>query len=371
MNDTIFKAAKIAEKELGGRIYLVGGAVRDHLLGKDSHDLDFVVIGRDYTEYAAHIAKQLRSHPIPFKDNIRVPYRGAYIDISAPRGDTIEDDLAKRDFTVNNLAMTLDGKIIGDRGDLDRGLIVPVYDRVFDDDPVRILRGFRQAASLGFLLSAEFIRLAEINMALLRTVAGERICEELRKLSLSEYATQELYEKADSMGLWREITSDKVDTGLIYAAHSVDTDDSGRFIIFIASMLYTASNPRAVLERLRVSKPVERGVLELLRNVDSFAADGDLQKAVWINRKGFVLLLDFIKIVRKPDESFIQNCGAIYRQIREYTGEYVTGGDITALAPDKPVGRWIADTIDKCNFMLTFGLAKDKAEALSQAQRAL
>ena len=293
----IFAAVGKAMADLGGEIYLVGGAVRDMLTSVNSNDLDFVVIGKDYQEYAKLIAQNLKSHSIFFKDNVRIPYAGGYIDVSAPRGMSIEEDLKLRDFTINNLAMGMDGTIIGDNSDLTKRRIVPVHDKVFDDDPVRILRGFRQAAGLKFTLSDEFLTLAKAKVHLLPAVAGERIYEELKKLCQTKTVERLIYEQADECGLWKELSGNHVKIDRLLAVHSrTELTDEKRMALYMA-VLFTDGDITK-LETLHPSKYVLRTSQLLLNLPASFthlAAD-DPQYAAWTQRKVLDILLPYIEI---------------------------------------------------------------------------
>ncbi|MDR2870036.1 MAG: hypothetical protein LBV04_06280 [Deferribacteraceae bacterium] len=358
---------KQARNELDGDIYLVGGALRDMLLSLSSSDLDFVAIG-DYKAYAKLIAKELHSHTVLFKDNIRIPYAGGYIDISAPRGATIEEDLRFRDFTINNLAMSMDGEIIGDPSDLESKRIVPVYDRTFDDDPVRILRGFRQAATLGFTLSEAFIELAKAKMPLLATVAGERIYEELKKFANAKHATALIYEQAEKSGLWQMLADATPDIEKLFGLHSLNvpyrdafTEDE-RLTLFLA-VLFANGNVEDI-EKLHPSRQVQRGCVDLLNKSKPCMAEAlnNPERAAWHYYKLLPLLLPFIEHYYGFNPDILL---AAIDKINAYNGYLVNGATMLAAAPDRQSGHWISDIMDDCNFRLTFGLLQGEDAALA------
>ena len=181
-------------RDQGVEAYLVGGYVRDALLGRPSHDLDFVILGR-----ALVIARRMANHfGAAFyaldaeRDTGRVIFRQGerqelfYVDFAAARGGSLAADLALRDFTINAIAVRLDGAQVvdphGGRADLSAGLLRAVSDRAFRDDPLRTLRGVRLAAELGFEVEPRTEALLRQAAPLLGDVSAERARDELCKL---------------------------------------------------------------------------------------------------------------------------------------------------------------------------------------------
>lgn len=175
--DEIEKTAKKTES----CPYIVGGSVRDMIMGRQLNDVDIVVFGCDYENFATILAKTIRAAPIPFKDNFRIMKNGVVIDVSKPRGGDIHEDLGLRDFTINNLAANLEGKILGDMADIDNKIIRCVYDTSFDDDPLRLLRAFRFRSTLGFSITEDTVKLIYEKKHLAPIPAKERVLEELKK----------------------------------------------------------------------------------------------------------------------------------------------------------------------------------------------
>lgn len=144
-------------------VYLVGGALRDMLIGRESHDFDFAVADHAI-EVARRVARGLQADFYVLDeayDAARVIVRPSdgprdVLDFAAFRGADIEADLAGRDFTINAMAFDpatasiLDP--LGGGNDLRAKIIRACSGRAMQDDPVRILRAVRQAAALGFKL---------------------------------------------------------------------------------------------------------------------------------------------------------------------------------------------------------------------------
>jgi tRNA nucleotidyltransferase (CCA-adding enzyme) len=177
--------------------YLVGGAVRDLLLGRPRADIDVAVEG-DPAELARRLGGEVRSHDRFATAAVRVD--GLEVDLARTRSETyprpgalpevrpasLEEDLARRDFTVNALALPLAGEpvvIDPHRGldDLRAGELRVLHAGSFADDPTRALRAARYAARYGFRVEPESERL--LRTADLSTVSRDRVEAELRKLA--------------------------------------------------------------------------------------------------------------------------------------------------------------------------------------------
>ncbi|MDR9500985.1 MAG: HDIG domain-containing protein [Desulfurivibrionaceae bacterium] len=196
---------KIADQaRLRGRqVYVVGGAVRDFLLGRLSPDLD-LAIDRDALLFGQHLATILPARFIILDEGEevgRLIWQGHLVDIAVfkERSETIAEDLARRDFTVNAMAIPLadwlapdpSGAIIdpcGGQADLHGHLLRLVYNNALQDDPLRILRGFRLQAHTGFRLDHGFLALAQKQKKLLARPAPERISAELHLIFESSRA---------------------------------------------------------------------------------------------------------------------------------------------------------------------------------------
>jgi tRNA nucleotidyltransferase (CCA-adding enzyme) len=181
-------------------VYVVGGAVRDLLLGREPHELDFVVEG-DALEVARRIGGRVIAHER--FGTATVSLDGATFDLASARreryprpgalpevelGATLREDLERRDFTVNAIALHLrDGELTwlpGAREDLDARRLRVLHDGSFVDDPTRLLRLARYSARLGFEPEEHTDRLAAeaIDQGALDTVTGSRLGAELRLL---------------------------------------------------------------------------------------------------------------------------------------------------------------------------------------------
>ena len=174
--------------------FLVGGCVRDLLLGRAPADYD-VAVGGSPAEYAAAVADGMGARVVEIgKPGFRVWRVAAgeqVVDVSPFQGPDIEADLRRRDFTINALAIaTAGGEVVdpvGGRTDLSRRLIRRVSDSAFQDDPVRLVRAFRFAAQLGYSIDPASLDAVRNQATLIAGSAGERIRAELYKLLGAEH----------------------------------------------------------------------------------------------------------------------------------------------------------------------------------------
>ena len=174
-------------------VWLAGGPVRDLLLGKPLHDWDFAVRG-NATAMARKAADVLKAAYYPLdeeRDAGRavakdpVSRRPITLDFASLRGATLEEDLRLRDFTINAMALTLEGELIdptNGQSDLQQRLIRATSERSFTDDPVRLLRAVRQANTLDFNLEAGTELAIRAQAPAITAVTPERISAVLQRL---------------------------------------------------------------------------------------------------------------------------------------------------------------------------------------------
>jgi len=184
----------------GEDAWIVGGAIRDELLGKEVLDLDIAT--RDPKAAAESFGK--RAGGVVFRLSgphgaWRVAYRdGRTVDFT-PLADGIEQDLADRDFTINAIARPLAGGDEVDpfdgRSDIEHGVIRAVGEDVFRDDSLRLLRAVRFEDQLGFRIDPETEALIRRDAPLVSKPAGERILGELEHLS------ERAYPRLDALGV--------------------------------------------------------------------------------------------------------------------------------------------------------------------------
>jgi poly(A) polymerase len=208
----IFTIVTKAAKDLGFPVYAVGGYVRDRLLDRPSKDIDIVCVG-DGISLAQKVASLLT--PVPFvavysrfgtamirHNNLEIEFVGArkesyQADSRKPavENGTLQDDLERRDFTINALAVSLNEE--------DYGMVVDVFngftdlnhkliktplepDKTFSDDPLRMLRAIRFSTQLNFTIEPATLSSITKNKHRISIISRERISAELEKIILSD-----------------------------------------------------------------------------------------------------------------------------------------------------------------------------------------
>ncbi len=198
------------------RVFLVGGFIRDGLLKEVSYDIDLAVSG-DAIQLARETADLVAGRFILLHENYQIARvvltrneRRWHLDLATLRG-SINEDLAKRDFTINAIAvdlskleahLSLEDLIdpLNGIGDLQEKRIRATGDMIFREDPVRLLRALRLAAEYGFTIEPQTESLIERDGFLINNVSGERIREELGRILETDRATRSLREM-DRLGL--------------------------------------------------------------------------------------------------------------------------------------------------------------------------
>ena len=267
--------------EAGLPVYLVGGPVRDALLGVPVLDLDFSVVG-DAVALAKRLSARIGGHITAHArfGTATVTVAGTRIDLVTARRETyagpghlplvqpgsIEDDLARRDFSIDAMALRLlpdgEGLIdpLGGLDDLDAGLVRALHPKSFADDPTRMLRAVRYEQRFGFRIDSRTLEYmsAAIAAGHMDAVSGDRWRHELNRI-LDETNPGPPLLRAAELGLLtgihpclRKVNATK-DEGLgKLASRSVGSTEAEDWLAALFSPL-TASEAEEVIQRLRLS----------------------------------------------------------------------------------------------------------------------
>jgi poly(A) polymerase len=226
------------------RSWIVGGALRDELLGREVTDID-IAVERDPQQAARELAAELRGPVFQLSEAFgawRVVDRraGRVYDFAPLQGETIEEDLAQRDFSVNAMARPLDpggaaaamaegsaaaalttGELIdplGGRADIEARTLRVLGPAAYENDPLRPLRLARFVGELGFAPDAETERLTAEAAPRVAEASGERVFAELRRLVLAPGALEGL-DLADRLGLLRAVLPELADLHEVEQSH--------------------------------------------------------------------------------------------------------------------------------------------------------
>ncbi|KUG25010.1 trna nucleotidyltransferase [hydrocarbon metagenome] len=204
--DVLSKITKFVSTK-DDEIYIVGGFVRDLVLGREKKEIDFLIVG-DGPKFAEELAAYLGIEKVTTFKNFGTAhfvYNDYNLEFVGARKESyskesrnpkvqsasLEEDLSRRDFTINTLAISLTKQKFGEVVDLFDGfsdiknkiLRTPIDPLItFDDDPLRIMRAFRFAAELQFMVDDKIIEASERSAERLKIVAQERITDEFLKI---------------------------------------------------------------------------------------------------------------------------------------------------------------------------------------------
>jgi tRNA nucleotidyltransferase/poly(A) polymerase len=358
----------------GYGVYIVGGAVRDILLGLPLNDIDLTVFGGDYRNYATLLSRRFRTAAIPFKDNIRLPLGKRHIDVSAPRGDSIEADLARRDFTINNLALTLENELLGDPSDIYAKKIVPAHPRALLDDPLRILRAFRFSATLGFELTDEFFTLIPAALTSLPVTAKERVCYELRLLSAAcpTDNVRGLYAEMAEYGVFKTLFGVSPNTDIIYNVLKKaygNADEKLLFPLFLSALYFKRDlNLKKEFKLLTLSTFEQNTAYNILHLSERIFNGDEVQLSLWeaenLGLKQAVIAFGEIVFGKLSDK--------ILRDIAiqdNRKGDIINGEDILALSGGRAAGAWIKTVLNQTKTALAFAEIEGKVAALDFAEK--
>ncbi len=215
IDQPVFHTVGAVADELGRECYAVGGYVRDLFLNRESKDIDFVTVGSGI-EVARAVGRKLpRAHVAVFKNfgTAQVKSRGTELEFVGARREsyhrdsrkpivedgTLDDDLARRDFTINAMAVCVNASRFGElidkyngMADLRDGLIRTPLDPdvTFSDDPLRMMRAIRFATQLGFTIVEDTFNAICRNAGRISIISRERVADELMKIMRSRRPSQ-------------------------------------------------------------------------------------------------------------------------------------------------------------------------------------
>lgn len=241
-------------------VYLVGGYVRDKILNKITPDKDLVIVGESAENYANKLGTEKRGRVVLLDSENQI-YRvviedGNYFDVTST--DNLEQDAKRRDFTINSIYQNLETGEFFDpcngREAVSDKIIKTVDLKNLSDDPLRMLRAFRFAATLGFEIDGKILDFISKNAALIQKSAKERVNYELIKMFEGDYVVENLYLMhktgllAEIFPFVREIEKIPPNTHhhLPLLKHSIETIhnlNSGDSLLKIAAFIHDIGKP--------------------------------------------------------------------------------------------------------------------------------
>ena len=280
------RISSVADSQ-GIQAYLVGGAIRDAMLGLPVSDIDVAIVGLT-PGLAQHVADSLGGEVASSSqfNTFTVSVSGRRIDLAMARRETyarpgtlptvspgtINKDLARRDFTVNAMAASLSENSFGELSDpfnggsdLREGLVRVLHSDSFRDDATRVLRAARYAVRLGFTLEAHTMRLLRRDVSYLDTISGVRLGDEFKRV-LQEGRAAETLKLLDSLGALQAVHPalplDDSEMSILRRAEQIDFADKPALFLSILTYGMTASEKINFVERLRLTS----GLAQVVRD---------------------------------------------------------------------------------------------------------
>lgn len=272
--------------------YLAGGMVRDAILERPNHDLDIVIEGKAIS-LALQLAKtkdwKIRKHPR--FGTAKLTWRDFSLDLITARSEfysrpgalptvergTVQDDLARRDFTINAMSVHLNPDSFGElldphngQGDLQEKLIRILHMGSFSDDPTRIFRALRYEQRLGFRLEQETEMLLRNQLDSLMTITVERLWHELDLILREEYPEKTIC-RADELGVLQQLhPAFKGDKWLVQKyvkARNIDDETFSLPSIYLSLLCYRFSDEQTenVIKRLKMPGWASRALRDMIQ----------------------------------------------------------------------------------------------------------
>lgn len=332
---TFIQRAGKAATSHGQGLYLVGGVVRDLLLGQTNLDLDLVVEG-NAIELAQHLAEinqgKITTHPR--FNTAKLQWDRWSVDLATARSETyvkpgalptvtpgsINHDLFRRDFTINAMAIELNpshyGELIdqyGGRDDLEHKLIRILHEKSFIDDATRIWRGLRYEQRLDFQLEPTTLKLLKRDIPMLDTISGDRIQYELECI-LQEERPEKVLRRAEELGVLPKLSPALKGNGWLAKkfeeARQISSPNPPPVGLYLVILVYPLTNEET--ERLISFLRLPKSLAQTLRDTISLKTK--------------------LPSLANPELS----PSSIYRLLHSYSLQAVTAN---SLAGDSPVAR--------------------------------
>lgn len=321
----------------GFEAYIVGGAIRDILLGKDINDYDVAV--NAHPEKSKELFSDCTIIETGIKHGtITILYNGLSIETTTFRNDgeyvhnrfpskvsfsnSFYEDASRRDFTVNSMGYSLSKGLVdyyNGQNDLQNKIIDTVGDpnERFNEDALRILRAIRFSSVLDFKISEKTSKAIHENKTLLNNISSERILSELLRILQGDNVRNVISEYNDvlsivipGLSVLKASDFDEIST-LSFINH--EKDDVQR----LSSLLYPLAKLsetylRGSISRLKPSNRLKEGVLEIVRNQDHVYSDADISIKYDLKKYGqrsLLRILDFqssLAMVRKEKEKLTE-----------------------------------------------------------------
>ena len=400
IRERLTQAGRLAD-ESGLDLYLVGGTVRDLLLGRTRTDIDLAVDG-DGMGFASRLVRRTGGrytpHPRFLTATVDLP-EGNSLDVATARGETYESpgalprvapapmdvDLARRDFTINAMAVSLNGRSFGDlvdpfggRGDLQNHLVRILHDQSFIDDPTRLFRAVRFEQRLRFRLERGTERRYReaVSGGMIENLSGSRLLEQLRLICV-EPDPWPVFNRLDRLDTLKAIhpalaSDDGLKTLVQEISQSGDLASSaydGWWILYLVALFRPRREEtlHGIVDRLKPNRRLRKAIEDMSRwsrverAVESGSIDtpADFSRAVRTISEDTMLFL----ALTHPDEAVRSRCETYYHHHR-HARLSIDGGTLKELGiPEGPAYGQILDEVLSMKINGEIGTAEEEDRA--------
>lgn len=396
----IIRMAGFIADELGYRAYIVGGLVRDLIIGQKNPDIDIVIEGsaiqvakRIAASTGAHIDtyEQFDTAVLIFNDGLRIDFASARTEyyqtpgaLPRVRRSGIQADLSRRDFSINAIAMSISRKdfgalvdVVGGLKDIEKGVIRVLHSLSFIEDPTRILRGIRFAKKFGFTMDRATVSLAAeaISMGVIRKAAGVRMRDELIDI-IYEDSVIECFDEMESFGIFREFNKQlsftKHKRTLLFNYLRTKPDPSSRLHAVLSILLYDIpiEDARELLSSLKFKRKDIDAVAERIELLNSLRTISRMNDA-----NLYFFLKNFSKAAIRDVAAMLPGNLKSSNRLKHYLDELagigpsLTGAELKKLGyPESPLIGKVKEEITRQKLA---GKLKTKAEEIEFARNFL
>ncbi len=388
-------AGDIAEKHQQ-RLYLVGGTVRDLLLERVNLDIDMVVEG-DGIKLAQTIATQLKANMTvhPRFGTAKIRWGNRSVDFATARAETyarpgalpkvksgtIKDDLARRDFTINAMAIELNprhfGELIdpfGGRQDLKKKLVRVLHEKSFIDDATRIWRALRYEQRLDFRIEPATRLLIKRDIDKLKTISGDRIRHEL-ELILKEELPEKVLCRAYEIGvltkLHPNLKGDDWLTETFKTAREHCGQDMPHPDFYLSLLFYrlTKNDLEGLIKYLHFTKEtanILRDTLAVKAKSRELVIPGLAPSEVYEILHGYHLIAYAANVIGADSETAAEHI-ELYLNVLRHVNPALSGEDLKKL--DVPKGPKIKEILAKLRDARLDGKINNKKEEEEMVKR--
>lgn len=308
---TLLSSIAVQAAAMNMPCYLVGGFVRDILLGKSVNDLDIIVEG-DAIRLGESLVKKYGGKLTPHTKFRTAIWHLApdILDLITARNETylnpgalptikpstINDDLLRRDFTINAMAVRVDGEHFGElldplngQADLEKKIIRVLHPRSFVDDPTRIFRAIRYEQRYGFILDPSTLRLINSEcFAILNTLSGQRIRHEIDLIFTEENSLKILLRLSD-LGVFNRFDPNmpKINEKYLVLQNSIPPAEFSISVdrVLLGYLLWLLDSPvevvNALSKRLDFTSELSKAALAMVQLKNDLISRKDFKPSAW------------------------------------------------------------------------------------------